>query len=142
MRADDSRLLGIPNSRSIMFVFVMGQCTTSASTLTTHKHSPGKNKTKENKKQNLYTNLYSGLNIDLLRLLSLRLPSHYMLLYLLLLNLNLHPGSLPTPSAWVCHPPSPPRIVLASWRSLSWSLKRDTLRDNGDLCCHLSLIHI
>ena len=46
-------------------------------------------------------------------------------LYVLFLNPKPHPSSIPTPSVWVCHPH--PLLLLASWRPLSWSLKRDTI---------------
>ena len=46
-------------------------------------------------------------------------PSFYSL------NPKLHPSSISTPSVWVCHPL--PLLLLSSWRSLTWSLKRDTL---------------
>ena len=51
-----------------------------------------------------------------------------MLLYLLRLNPNPRQGSISTPSEWVYHL-FPPRFLLASWLILSWSLKRDALRE-------------
>ena len=58
-------------------------------------------------------------------MLPLLLPSHYMLLYFLLLNPKPRPGSIPKPSLRVCHPPPPAHSFLLA----SWSLKRDTLRE-------------
>ena len=44
----------------------------------------------------------------------------YILLYLVLLNPTPRAGSIPTRWVWVCPPPSSPRLLLYTWRPLSW----------------------
>lgn len=77
---------------------------------------------------------FPRLRTNLLRLLLFPHPSlvtYYALVYA---NKTLKPrarsGSIPTSWVRACHPaPRPPLPTLESWRSRSWSLKRDALRE-------------
>ena len=64
-------------------------------------------------KSNSLLNLYFRLELDVLHLLSLLLPSHYVFLPSTgsLENLKPYPSFIPTPSMWVC-PPLPPCSFL------------------------------
>ena len=111
---------------STIIVLGIRQCASWASTLITHKHSLKKKATeiRETCAQSLtpfWT--YFRLELYLLHLLSLPLPSHYVSLLSSLKIPKPCPSSIPDAIGVGLSSPPPPALDCF-WRSLSWSLKR------------------
>ena len=117
----------------MIIIFAIRQFASWASTVITHKHSPER-KQGEKKRKDIYLLVKNSFLCLLLAYhrstsLAVLVPLFFLITYPVTLTykrlLCVHTPS-PRHGCGATIPPWPLRV---SWRSLSWSLKRDTLRE-------------